>query len=369
MSSVLRFLLVLALVTPAAANDLRSTLFSVAGEAGVSLVIDRSVGGTVDVEGIQGPPLERLEAIAARAGLSVTRAEPADGKPVVLVRPGGGVSTGASGTGAGGPPTAPAVAAEPAPVPHRHGKHATHVASAGHLGHHAAPPPPPPPVQIDAMVVAAAPGTIAELAAFGREITPLCRGSEGTEFLDGPGPGLKVLAFDRVEPRLNEHLPWGEVGSHRDGFFTIEGRHAAVVPAGGHTQVPLECAEICAGPHGDAILKRALVIAVEPLGGGRVRLHVGLKRGMAFPGDVDPSMVAGGALESVTELALGQEVLVTGIGRAVHPALVVAHEPACDPLERFMHRRPRGHREACAPCPPELVVRVLVRAAATSCAP
>src|SRR5258708_37003100 len=100
MSCAFRLLLVLALAAPVAANDLRSTLYSVAGEAGVSLVLDRSVSGTVDVEGLQGPPLERLEAIPARARLTITRADPGDRKPGMLVRGGGSAAPGAAVAGA-----------------------------------------------------------------------------------------------------------------------------------------------------------------------------------------------------------------------------------------------------------------------------
>ena len=339
MSSGLSWFLMLALAAPLAAADLRATLAAMGADAGVTVVLDRSVGGAIDVSDVTGDPRARLDAAIERAGLTAVRVDPPEGRPTMVIRAGSG---------------------------HK-GAHA------GHFRARFVAAPPPPPVQIDAMVVAVAPGTVAELAAFGRELAPLAgRDREGTEFLDGPGPGVKMLAFDRVEPRLNEHLPWGEVGAHRDGFYEIRRRQSVLVPPGAVAQVPLEASKVIEEPtHREAIVKQALVIRPEVLPGGRIRLEVALRRGVAFPDEVDPAMMVGGRLGFTTEIALGQEVLITGLGVSAPPSAARC-EPV-DPFERFRRPRLRDYeRRRCAPARCEtgqVVVRLLARSAVTSVAP
>lgn len=376
MSFALRVFLLAALAAPVLARDVAAALDDLARQAGVTLVIDRGVTGTVNVEGLTGSPLDRLSAAAERAGLVVMRAEPVAGKTVVMVRAAGpqAIPSGWSPEQERRVALARAAAveehAEGAPAKRGHEVHRTGRARKSKHAHarHGAvvEVAPEAPVQVDAMVAAVVPGTVAELAAIGHELAPSCKPAGcGTQYLDGCGPGMKVLSFDRVEPRLNEHLPWAEVGTCRGGWFSIRSRQKVIVGPGGSMQVPLsqECLE---DGHREALVKEALVLWPEALPGGRVRLSIGRRRGVAFPHELDPAMVVGGHAGTTVDVAAGQELVITGLGLTEAPHAEVEHVRV-DPLERY--RRPRlldrdrgvRHEHAREACPGEVLVRVLVR--------
>jgi hypothetical protein len=221
-------------------------------------------------------------------------------------------------------------------------------------------------VQIDAMVVQVVPEVVADLKAVGNELPSVSGLREvGRQFLDGTGEGLKALAFDRVEPRLNERLPWGEVGHCRPGCFTIKLREKVTVRSGDQVQVPLEATWFHQNgvfPEREALLKQALVIVPETVGHHRIRVVMKLRRGVFLPLEADDSPARGGKIRITADIHDGQELVVTGLGPSAEPMHLDDPPP---PPPRRRRLRLFGRREdpppPPPPCPGEVIVRLLAR--------
>jgi len=332
------------------ATDLRHELNRLARDAAVRVVLDRSVSGPAPAIDKGGLPLDRLRAMAEAAGFRAVAAQPRGGKPIVVIVP-----------SSEGPASLPKdrICASPTSEESQ--------ASEASQGHSLpAQTPLAAQVLIDSMVAHVAPAVVADLKTIGNQLPPLPGGrSEGSQFLDGLGPGVAALSFDRVEPRLQEMVPWGEVGLSQPGCFAIQGRQKATVLSGTPIQVPLEATVLHhAGPDTarNAVLKEALEVVPEVCPQGRIRLHLRLRRGVTLPMDVDNSMARGGRIGVCVEVCDGGEVVVTGLGIRT---LTHQVEPPVDPLERF--RRPRlmddrrHDEDRHEVVPTELVVRFFVR--------
>jgi hypothetical protein len=329
MRTLTGLLLVLLNIAPFAhAGELRVELARLAKRAHARIIMDRSVRGPIppvtDFDWGNADPLLALRTLAQAAGYTVTEAHPASGGLLLVV----------AGEGRGGS-CGNVVGFQPAHV------------------------------QVDAMVVSVHPGILRELAAVGNELPPLPGSADiGHQFLDGIGPGLKVLSFDRVEPRLHEHLPWGEVGLSQPGAFLIRSRQKVTVAPGGCVQIPLEAAWFQPGPASaspEALVKQALVVTPRLCAPGRVHLVCRLRKAVTLPLSVDASAATGGVVGTSAEIPDGGEMLVTGLGPAppIAPPVVVEE---VDPLERYRpHRLLHHHRhDDCPPPPPPMDIAVLM---------